>query len=90
MGNESAAAKAVRLLGGPVKAAERLGIERYQTVQSWVKHQVPAMYCQQIVRLLPGEITLQELRPEDWRLYWPDASNTSIYAAPDRRKAAAR
>jgi DNA-binding transcriptional regulator YdaS (Cro superfamily) len=81
MGKESSAAKAVRLLGGPVKAAEALGVERYQTVQSWVKHQVPAAYCQQIVRLLPGQISLKELRPDDWERYWPDASNCCNHKA---------
>lgn len=70
--DESAAAKAVRLLGGPVRAAERLGVDRYQTVQSWVKNQVPAVYCRQIVTLLDGAVSLQELRPDDWARYWPE------------------
>lgn len=61
----------MRLLGGPVKAAERLGVERYQTVQSWVKNQVPAVYCPRIVDFLKGEVKLWELRPDDWYHYWP-------------------
>lgn len=68
---ESAAAQAVRLLGGPVKAADRLGVERYQTVQSWVKNQVPAIYCPQIVGLLHGALREWDLRPDDWHRYWP-------------------
>lgn len=68
---ESAAAKAVRLLGGPVKTAEKLEVDRYQTVQSWVKHQVPAVHCPRIVELLGDAVTLWELRPDDWHRYWP-------------------
>lgn len=70
--DESAAAKAVRLLGGPVKAAVTLDVpdHRYQTVQSWVKTQVPAVYCPRIVALLP-EMKLWDLRPDDWYRYWP-------------------
>lgn len=68
---ESAAARAVRLLGGPVKAAEKLKVDRYQTVQSWVKNQVPAVYTPEIVLLLEGALREWELRPDDWHRYWP-------------------
>jgi hypothetical protein len=73
---ESPAAKAVRLLGGPVRTAERLKVERYQTVQSWVKHQIPAVYCPQIVLELGNEVKLWELRPDDWYRYWPSLVGT--------------
>lgn len=61
---ETPAAKAVRLLGGPVKAAERLGVERYQTVQSWLRNRVPAEYCPLIERETGGQVRCEELRAD--------------------------
>jgi DNA-binding transcriptional regulator YdaS (Cro superfamily) len=64
---ETPAAKAVRVLGGPVKAAAALNVERYQTVQSWVRNRVPAEYCLLIERATreKGEpVTCEELRPD--------------------------
>jgi len=61
---ESAAAKAIRLLGGPVRAASTLEVERYQTVQSWLRHRVPAEYCPLIERATAGQVRCEELRPD--------------------------
>ncbi|MDN8617832.1 YdaS family helix-turn-helix protein [Variovorax ginsengisoli] len=63
-------AEAVRLLGGPVSAARELGVDKYQTVQSWVKNGIPAKYCSR-VELLTG-IDRKLLRPTDWADYWPE------------------
>lgn len=64
-----AAVKAVKKLGGSVKAARALGVERHQTVQSWMRVGVPARYCPRIEQLTG--VTRQELRPGDWQDYWP-------------------
>lgn len=62
--DESPAGRAVRILGGPVRAAERLGVERYQTVQSWLRHRVPAEYCPLIERATDGKVRCEDLRPD--------------------------
>ena len=64
MEHESPGAKAIRLLGGPVRAAERLGVERYQTVQSWLRHRIPAEYCPLIERETEGAVRCEALRPD--------------------------
>lgn len=61
---ETAAAKAIRLLDGPVRAASTLGVERYQTVQSWLRNRVPAEYCPLIERATSGQVRCEELRPD--------------------------
>jgi DNA-binding transcriptional regulator YdaS (Cro superfamily) len=49
---KNAAREAIAVLGGPVAAARILGVKdsRYQTVQSWLAHRVPAEYCPDIER----------------------------------------
>lgn len=61
---ESSTARAIRLLGGPVRTAERLGVERYQTVQSWARNRVPAEYCPLIERATEGAVRCEDLRPD--------------------------
>lgn len=93
-----AAERAVALLGGPVSAARRLDVERYQTVQSWTRNRIPAEYCPSIERELNGQIKCEEMRPDvDWaylRLAIEPHNDdieprivTSNYQGPDRRKA---
>ncbi|MBL5979063.1 helix-turn-helix domain-containing protein [Comamonas sp. NyZ500] len=65
----SAAAKAISLLGGPVEAAKKVSAPSYQAVQSWRVAGVPTRYCVQVSGLTG--ISLQELRPSDWSVYWP-------------------
>lgn len=64
------AAEAVRLMGGPVAAARELGVDNYQTVQSWVKNGIPPKYCPR-VEALTG-IDRKSLRLNDWADYWPE------------------
>lgn len=64
-----AAIKAIRILGGPVSAARLLNVKdhRYQTVQSWARHRVPAEYCPLIEHetALRGErVACDELRDD--------------------------
>lgn len=68
--DESAVARAIRLLGGPVSAARRLGVERYQTVQSWVREgRVPAPFAPAVADLTG--VAVWDQRPDDWYRIWP-------------------
>lgn len=67
---ESEVARAVRLLGGSVSAARRLGVERYQSVQSWVREgRVPANYAPAVADITG--VPIWGLRPDDWHRIWP-------------------
>lgn len=55
---------AVKLLGGPVAAARKLHIDRYQTVQQWTKSRVPAEHCPAIEVATEGEVRCEDLRPD--------------------------
>lgn len=59
-----AAKRAVDLLGGSIQAARRLGIDRYQTVQSWTRNRIPAEHCPAIERELAGAMRCEEMRPD--------------------------
>ena len=61
---EPPAHRAVRLLDGPVKAARTLGVDRYQTVQSWLRTRVPAEYCPLIEEATGGAVRCEDLRPD--------------------------
>jgi DNA-binding transcriptional regulator YdaS (Cro superfamily) len=68
MSETSPIKRAVQLMGGPVSAAKKLGVKRYQTVQQWVrKGSVPAEFCPQIEMFTDGRVTCEVLRPAvDW------------------------
>jgi DNA-binding transcriptional regulator YdaS (Cro superfamily) len=59
---------------GQSKLAEELGIPGSQ-VSHWVHgvRPIPVKYCQLIKSRIDG-VTLQMLRPDDWKLYWPNLS----------------
>ena len=64
-----AARHAIRLLGGPSKAARLLKVKNasHQTVQSWLKYRVPAEYCPEIeaqTRALGEVVPCELLRPD--------------------------
>jgi DNA-binding transcriptional regulator YdaS (Cro superfamily) len=78
-----AAERAIDLLGGPVAAARRLEIERYQTVQSWLRNRVPAEYCPLIERATEGRVRCEELRPDiAWDVLRLQAGQDSGASAP--------
>ena len=67
---KAAAAEAVSILGGPVAAARKLNVEKYQTVQSWLRaNGIPPKYCLRVSGMTG--MTVQRLRPADWADYWP-------------------
>lgn len=62
--------EAIAALDGPVEAARKLGIPKYQAVQSWRSNGIPVRYCRRINELTG--ISLQRLRPNDWADFWPE------------------
>lgn len=58
--------------GGQRALAKFLGIG-YSQVHQWVmgERTVPVRYCQAIVELTDGKVSLQDLRPNDWHFVWP-------------------
>ena len=71
--------KACKAVGGQRAMAIALGIAATQ-VNQWVtgRRAIPAKYCQSIVELTEGLVTVQELRPEDWHLIWPVPKGTEV------------
>ena len=64
-----AARHAIRLLGGPSRAARLLKVkgDRHQTVQSWLRTRVPAEYCPDIeaeTRERGAPVLCEQLRPD--------------------------
>lgn len=54
-------------------------------VNQWVNggRRVPAAYCVAIERTTGGEVTRQELRPDDYWLIWPDLKAPTAQAATE-------
>lgn len=68
MTSRDAISHAIALLGGPVKAAEALGLPRYQNVQQWLlSGRVPPKHCPSIERLTGGAVRCEQICPDvDW------------------------
>ncbi|WP_196856755.1 MULTISPECIES: YdaS family helix-turn-helix protein [unclassified Janthinobacterium] len=49
-------------------------------LHQWIKsiRPIPIRYCASIESLTAGQVTRQELRPDDWNLIWPDLPNAQI------------
>lgn len=71
---KAAAEKVVQHFGGPTAVAKALGYEDIRNVAYWTsgKRPFPPKHCVAIERLSRGQITRQELRPDDFADYWPD------------------
>ncbi|MHA3905173.1 YdaS family helix-turn-helix protein [Castellaniella sp. WN] len=71
MSTNPSVSQAVERLGGLAKTAETLGLNRYQTVQSWVATgRVPARYCAALEAA--SGVSRFKLRPDDAALIWPE------------------
>lgn len=85
----AAAQRAVRELGGPVQAARKLGLERYQTAQSWTRNRVPAEYCPAIERETQRRVRCEEMRPDiPWDVLRQQAANGEPWDGVTERRAA--
>ena len=78
MEHTSPVGKAAQIVGGLTTLARMLGVST-PTVHEWktLKRPVTASRCIAIVRATNGNVTLQQLRPDDWQDYWPELA-TSI------------
>lgn len=68
-------------VAGGLRALSRvLGISSSMIYQ-WknAKRNVPVRYCQAIVALTEGHVTVQDLRPEDWYEIWPEYKDKLTY-----------
>ena len=59
--------------GRSIATARALGITQ-PVVSDWVtgKKSIPAEHCKAIEAFTGGEVTCQEMRPNDWQKYWPE------------------
>jgi len=66
--------------GRSLAVAQALGVTP-PVVSDWVsgKKAIPAERCQAIVAFIGGEVSLKELRPDDWHKYWPDPPEPSTH-----------
>ncbi len=69
---------ACKVAGGQRALARVLGVSS-SLVYQWTAgiRGVPIRYCQAIVELTEGYVTVQSLRPKDWHLVWPAPKSTS-------------
>ena len=59
--------------GRPAELARLLGV-RPPVVHDWItgKKAIPAIRCKAIESITMGAVTCREMRPDDWRDYWPE------------------
>lgn len=69
--------RAAAAIGGQAELARLLNVTS-PTVNQWAKgdRPVPVQHCQTIVRAAKGKVSLQDLRPDDWHLIWPELVKT--------------
>lgn len=72
--------------GRSLAIAQALGVTP-PLVSDWVtgKKQIPSQHCKAIQALSDGEVTCQEMRPDDWQMWWPELASvdqTSIDNIP--------
>jgi DNA-binding transcriptional regulator YdaS (Cro superfamily) len=41
---------------------------------------IPAEHCKAIARISEGQVTCQEMRPDDWHKYWPELADVQLSA----------
>ena len=76
---------AVDQVGGQVALAAAIGVKQ-QHVWNWLNRggNVPPKYCASIELATGGAVTRRQLRPDDWRIIWPE-----LVADRKRKKAIA-
>lgn len=61
-----------RRRGSQRELARFLGAHQPDVSKWCAGHPVPVRYCKKIEFFTHGEITVRDLRPDDWRFYWPE------------------
>lgn len=64
---------ACEIAGGQSSLAKILGVSP-PTINQWIKgvRPIPVERCSAIERATHGQVTRQELRPDDWADIWPE------------------
>ena len=71
--------RVLELAGGShAEVARILGYQDRRNVWPWTKllRPFPPYHCKALVNKFP-ELTLQELRPSDWRRHWPELAEAA-------------
>lgn len=64
--------------GTSARLAEQLGVTPGFVSQWRTGHRpVPIEHCAEIERATDGQVTRQELRPDDWHKIWPELVETT-------------
>lgn len=66
--------------GSKSELARRIG-GHASDLSDWIagKRQVPAHRCTAIELATGGEVTRKDLRPNDWRDYWPELADQTTH-----------
>lgn len=67
---------------GVTKLAADLGLSTMR-VFNWGKRGVPVEWCAEFERATNGAVTRRDLRPDDWRLIWPELAAPAPPASAD-------
>lgn len=64
---------AIEYAGGVTKLAKALGVGQ-SVISNWRKRAslIDAPLCSEIERITNGAVTRQALRPDDWKIIWPE------------------
>ncbi len=71
--------KAADIIGSQTALAAVLGVSK-GAVSQWKdeNRRVPTTHCVAIERATQGAVTRQALRPDDWRLIWPELESAPL------------
>lgn len=69
--------QAAEIAGSEKALADWLGVTK-AAVWQWKQdgRQTPVRHCQEIERRTAGVVTCRDLRPKDWQLFWPLATQS--------------
>lgn len=67
--------QAIHRAGGVTLVASRLNVTP-QRLTNWVSRGVPASHCLRLEELTG--VSRKDLRPDDWRDYWPEAAEATV------------
>lgn len=70
---------AIELAGGLTALARVIGVKP-PTVSQWLtlKRPIPVDKCVAIEIAVKRQVTRKDLRPNDWRRYWPELSDETV------------
>lgn len=73
--------KIAQIVGSQAALARHLDVSA-PTVNQWVKgiKPIPTRHCVKLEKLSGGQVTRCDLRPDDWRSYWPDLVAEATHA----------